>query len=84
MTNAWPRIFIVLRATMSRTYPNIIFFLKMKKTKYKNLSKLAHKNIERLSQIFFLDLFVHVLDIYCVVGAEIHVKLTLNSANRIW
>ena len=56
----------------------------MKKTKNKNLSKLAHKNIERLSQIFFLDLFVHVLNIYCVVGAEIHVKTTLNSANRIW
>ena len=82
MTNAWPRIFIVLRATMSRTCPNII--MKEIKIKILNLSKLAHKNIERLAQIFFLDLFVHVLNIYCVIGAEIHVKPTLNSANRLW
>ena len=37
-----------------------------------DLAKLGHEDVERFPQVFFLDLLVHVLDVYCVVWPKIH------------
>ena len=38
----------------------------------KDLAKLRHEDVEGLPQVLLLDLFIHILDIYCVVWSKIH------------